>query len=98
MARPNFVRVERARPGRSETAHEVYDAGLKLGAELHRFLAYDDTPHQQPGVRECCAIYLDGREIGRYARTMEADVIMSWNDWAWKQYADGEAGEPPCRP
>ena len=57
--------------GRDEY-HEVYDAGLKDGALLHRYKTCTGN--------EYSAIYLNGVERVKSDLFQEDDIIKTWND------------------
>ena len=58
--------------------HEVFDAGLRDGATLHRFTNkynIDELTFEE----ELSAIYQDDKEKMCYARKIENDMIEDWN-------------------
>lgn len=63
--------------GEFET-HDVFDAGLKGGAKLHRF-------KNSSGV-EYSAIYIGNVEQAYHYRSKEEGMIEWWNDGTWKIY------------
>lgn len=54
-------------PDGNEETHEVFDAGLKDGATLHRF------------CKRLSAIYKDDEERAICFREAEAELIAAWN-------------------
>ena len=55
----------------NDSRHKLYDANLKNGALLHRFI--------NPGNDPYSAIYIGSREIYSCERAHEADMIACWN-------------------
>lgn len=52
--------------------HEIFDAGLKGGARLHRF-------KNRAGV-DYSAIYIGENEYASHERSRESDMIRWWNE------------------
>lgn len=59
-----------------ETPHDVYDANLKGGATLHRFI--------NPGGVPYSAIYIGNDEVWSHTRENEKRMIKDWNEWGYK--------------
>ena len=55
----------------NDSPHKRYDANLKKGALLHRFI--------NPGNAPYSGIYIGSREIYSCERVYEADMIACWN-------------------
>ena len=61
---------------RQDTCHAVYDAGLYLGAKLHRF--------KNPAGDDCSAIYLGREERWWHYRDHEIQMVRAWNDQEYR--------------
>ena len=59
-----------------EESHDIFDAALNGGAELHRFI-------NEGGV-EYSAIYKGNREIWSCERAHESEMIADWNKAHWE--------------
>lgn len=54
----------------NDTIHEVFDADLQFGAQLHRFI--------NGGASPCSAIYSGDEQVWWTYRDGEADMIDDW--------------------
>lgn len=54
-----------------DSIHEVFEAGLRGGAELHRF--------RNSGGERYSAVYVRGEEIWSCERGSEGDMLEMWN-------------------
>ena len=55
-----------------DSAHAVYDANLRKGAKLHRFINPAGDPYS--------GIYIGSREIYSCIREHESQMVKYWND------------------
>lgn len=88
MRSMEFLHMERDKSNTAESAHAVYDAGLKGGrcVTFHRFVVISPRTGTATPVS---AIYIGSREVRRCLQTREERMIWQWNDGGYLTESPG---------
>jgi len=72
-----YIKTKGYLVGNWTETHDIFDAGLKGGAKLHRF--------KNHGGVDYSAIYIGDDEWANHERSREGDMIRWWNESGfWK--------------